>query len=241
MISLATWMRSWAYLITFVTWSIIAGLGFSPLLVTRTTSLIAIRAWVRGIMVLARCVAGIKYTALGREHIPDGPFILAAQHQAAYETFRVFLELKRPILVLKRELTWIPIIGWYMGRGGLIAIDRSAGAGAMRKILRAADAALARGDQLVIFPEGTRVPPGVSWPYQPGIAALYAHCRVPVVPMALNTGVLWGKTRILKRPGRIVFRFLPPLPEGLSKRAVLDELRTRIESADLSVPAAQGN
>jgi 1-acyl-sn-glycerol-3-phosphate acyltransferase len=237
MISPLTWIRSWIYLIAFVTWTVIAGIGFLPLLVTRSTSLVAIRTWVRGIMVLARGIVGIKYTAFGREHIPDGPFILAAQHQASYETFRVFLELKRPILVLKRELTWIPVVGWYMACAGLIAIDRDAGAGAMRKMLRAADAALARGEQLVIFPEGTRVPPGAKWPYQPGIAALYAHCHVPVIPMALNTGILWGKTRILKCPGRIVFRFLPPLPEGLNKREVIDQLRTRIESADLSVPA----
>jgi 1-acyl-sn-glycerol-3-phosphate acyltransferase len=236
MISPVTWVRSWLYLVTFLAWCVIAGLGFLPLLVTRRTTLVAIRGWARGIMVLARVVAGIRYTAIGREQIPAGPFILAAQHQAAYETFRVFLEVPRPILVLKRELTWIPVIGWYMHRAGLIAVDRSAGAGAMRKMLRAADEALARGDQLVIFPEGTRVPPGESWPYQPGIAALYSHCQVPVVPMALNSGVLWGKTRILKCPGRIVFRFLPPLPEGLSKRDMLDQLRANIEGADLSVP-----
>jgi 1-acyl-sn-glycerol-3-phosphate acyltransferase len=236
MISPITWMRSWLYLVAFVTWTIIATTCFLPLLVTRRLALVAIRGWAGGIMGLARTIAGISYTAVGREHIPDGPFILAAQHQASYETYRVFLELKRPVLVLKRELTWIPLVGWYMAAAGMIAIDRSAGASAMRKVMSAADEALARGDQLVIFPEGTRVPPGEDWPYQPGIAALYSHCHVPVIPMALNTGILWGKTRILKCPGRIVFRFLPPLPEKLSKQQVLDELRTRIRSADLSVP-----
>lgn len=229
-----TWLRSWAYLFAFLAWTIFASVGMLPLLVRRSWTLVAIRTWVGGIMVLARVIARIDCRVVGREHIPSGPCIIAAQHQASYETYRVFLEIERPVLVLKRELTWIPIIGWYMARGGLVPIDRSAGAGAMRKMLRAAEAALARGDQIVLFPEGTRVLPGVYRAYQPGIAALYSYCKVPVIPMALNSGVLWGKTRILKRPGTIVMKFLPALPERLGKQEMLDTLRARIEGADLT-------
>ena len=232
-VSVGIWVRSWIYLVAFLTWTVFCCVAFIPLLITRPSTLVAIRGWVRGIMFLARVIARIDSRTEGREHMPDGACIVAAQHQASYETFRVFLDVPRPALVLKRELTWIPLIGWYMYRGGMVPIDRGAGITAMRKMLRAADEALARGDQLVIFPEGTRTPAGVRVPYRPGVAALYSHCKVPVIPMALNSGRLWGKTRLLKLPGTITFKFLPALPAGLKKDEMLAELRTRLESAGL--------
>ena len=226
--------RSWIFLFAFLLWAVIACLSFLPLLVTQRLALQAIRMWAGGIMLLARAIVGINCRVEGRENIPPGPCIIAAQHQASFETYRVFLELERPVLVLKRELTWIPIFGWFMRRSGLVPVDRGAGGRAMRQMLRATDAAIARGDQVVIFPEGTRTAPGAHTPYRPGVFALYSHCKAPVIPLALNSGHLWGKSRVLKLPGEIVFRFLPALPAGLDREAMLAELRTRIESADLS-------
>jgi 1-acyl-sn-glycerol-3-phosphate acyltransferase len=232
--NLITWIRSWLYTVAFVCWTALAGVVLLPTLMRREWTLVTIRIWVGGIMLLARTIAGVDCRVEGREHIPAGPCIIAAQHQSSYETYRIFLDLARPVLVLKRELIAIPIVGWYMGRAGLVPIDRSAGAGAMRKMLRAATAAVKRGDQIFIFPEGTRVPPGVKHPYQPGIYALYHHLKVPVVPMALNSGAPWGKTRILKIPGTITMRYLPALPAGLEKDEMLAMLRERIESAGLT-------
>jgi 1-acyl-sn-glycerol-3-phosphate acyltransferase len=232
-VSLETWIRSWIYLVAFVTWSFFCCVLFLPLLVARPSTLVACRAWASGILVLARIIVRIDSTTEGREHLPQGACIVAAQHQASYETFRMFLELERPVFVLKRELTWIPMIGWYMYRAGMVPIDRGRGVTAMRKMLRAADTALARGDQIVIFPEGTRTPHGVRVPYRPGVAAIYSHCKVPLIPMALNSGRVWGKTRVLKLPGTITFKFLPALPDGLQKDAMLTELRARLEGAGL--------
>jgi 1-acyl-sn-glycerol-3-phosphate acyltransferase len=237
MIPLTVWIRSWAYLFFFLLWTAVAAVAFLPLLITRRCTRVAIRLWVGGIMVLARSIAGIDCRVSGHENIPSGPCIVAAQHQASFETYRVFLELRQPVLVLKRELSWIPLIGWYMRRGGLVPIDRGAGARAMRQMLRAADAAIARGDQVVIFPEGTRIKTGERKPYRPGIVALYAHCQAPVIPMALNSGYFWGKTRILKIPGNIEMKFLPALPPGLGKDEMLTELRQRLESAGLPNPS----
>ena len=231
--SLAIWLRSWAYLLAFLSWTAaVAILGLPTLLATRST-LIVVRIWIRGIMVLARVIVGINCSVRGHEHVPQGACIIAAQHQSSFETYRLFLELEHPIFILKRELVWIPIIGWYMKRAGFVSIDRGAGAGAMRKMLRLAQAALSAGNQVVVFPEGTRVLPGEKRPYRPGIAALYAHCAVPVVPMALNSGRLWGKTRVLKVPGEITFQFLPALPAGLDKGQVLAELQRRLDGAGL--------
>lgn len=229
-------LRSWIYLLAFLTWTIGLALICTPLLVARRTAVGAIRVWVHGVRNLARVICGVTFRSEGRENLPQGPCIIAAQHQSSFETYEMFLELENPVFVLKRELIYIPVVGWYMQRAGLVHIDRGAGAAAMRKMFREAQEALTAGNQVVIFPEGTRVKPGTSVPYKPGVAALYAYCDAPVIPMALNTGYIWGKTRILKRPGEIVFRYLPALPKGLSRDEMLAELRRRLEAADAELP-----
>ncbi|MCC6912241.1 MAG: 1-acyl-sn-glycerol-3-phosphate acyltransferase [Rhodospirillaceae bacterium] len=229
-------LRSWIYLFAFLTWTIGLALMCTPLLIWRRTTVGAIRVWVHGVRNLARVICGVTFRSEGRENLPKGACIVAAQHQSSFETYEMFLELENPVFVLKRELIYIPVVGWYMQRAGLVHIDRGAGATAMRKMFREAQEALAAGNQVVIFPEGTRVKPGTSVPYKPGVAALYAHCDAPVIPMSLNTGTIWGKTRILKRPGEIVFRYRPALPKGLSRDEMLAELRVRLEAADAELP-----
>jgi len=207
-----------------------------PTLITRRSALVTIRLWVNGVLTLARVVCRITFRTEGREHIPEGACIVAAQHQSSFETYQLFVEVPEPVFVLKKELLMIPFIGWYIRAAGLVPIDRDAGAGAMRRMLRAADDAVAKGRQILIFPEGTRTPPGVHEPYRPGVVALYNRLKVPVVPMALNTGYSWGKTRILKLPGEIVFKYLPPIEAGLSKDEFLATLRQRLEDAAATLP-----
>ena len=234
--------RSWIYSIIFPLWTAFMAIGGIPLLITPAGALFIIRTWERGVEFLARTIVGITYRAEGLEHIPDGPCIIAAQHQSSFETYRLFVELDRPVYVLKKELVLIPFVGWYIQRAGLVPIDRKGHAAALRRMLRAAEKAAARGGQLIIFPEGTRTTPGVRVEYRPGVAGLYAHLKVPVVPMALNSGYLWGKTRVRKDPGEIVFRFLPALPPGLSREDMLAELRRRIDAAasELALPGKGG-
>lgn len=229
-------LRSWVYFFAYLAWTVGVAIVCLPLLTSREATRVAIRAWVRGVKTLARIICNITFRAEGRENIPAGPCIVAAQHQASFETYEMFLEFQSPVFVLKRELSYIPVIGWYMKRAGLVHVDRGAGASAMRKMLREAQAAVDTGHQVIIFPEGTRAKPGATVSYKPGIVALYTHCDVPVIPMALNTGHIWGKTRILKRPGEIVFRYLPALPKGLSRDEMLAELRRRIEAASAELP-----
>lgn len=206
------------------------------MLLRRGWTIAAIRFWIGGIFLLARTVAGVTYRIEGRENLPAGPCIIAAQHQSAFETYLLFTLLARPVFILKRELAKIPIIGWYIKRAGLVDIDRSAGAAALRWTLQCSQVALGRGEQVIIFPEGTTVPPGMRRPYRPGIAALYRQCDAPVIPVALNSDYCWGKIRVLKRPGEITLRFLPALPKGLGKDEILDVLRQRIEAAARIMP-----
>ena len=133
--------------------------------------------------------------------------------------------------MLKKELAWLPIYGWYAMRAGSIAVDRKAGATALKRMIAAARRAVAAGRPIVIFPEGTRTAVGARLPYQPGVAALYLQLGVPLVPVAVNSGLYWGRRAFLKRPGRIVLEVLPPIPPGLDRRTVMRLLEERIEVA----------
>ena len=125
----------------------------------------------------------------------------------------------------------IPLFGWCLVHAGMIRIDREGGARALRGLIEDGRAALARGAPIVIFPEGTRMPPGERRPYQPGVAALYRHLDCPVVPVALNSGVFWSRRSFVKRPGRIVVEFLPPIAPGLERKEFMAELERRLEGA----------
>jgi 1-acyl-sn-glycerol-3-phosphate acyltransferase len=189
------------------------------------------RLWQRGVQRLLAVLAGLTYEVRGRERIPATPAIFAFKHQSAWETLVLLLVLKDPAIALKRELTQIPLFGWYLLRAGMIRIDRAGGARALRALVDDARAALARGCSIVIFPEGTRAPVGERNPYHPGVAALYRQLDCPVVPVALNSGLFWRRRGFIKRPGRIVVEFLPPIAPGLDRKAFMAELEQRLEGA----------
>ena len=122
------------------------------------------------------------------------------QHQSAWETLVFHLLLDDPVFILKRELLKVPLIGWYMRKSGSIPIDRAAGFRSIKAMLPEVERALANGSQVIVFPEGTRTPPGQRRPYHPGIAAIYARTEAPIVPVALNSGMFWGRRRFSRIP-----------------------------------------
>ena len=164
--------------------------------------------------------------------------IYAAKHQSAWETVVLALLLHTPVFVLKRELLRLPLLGWYFSKAGCIAVDRSAGMRALRKLRDDAIAAASGGRSILIFPQGTRVAPGVEHRYEIGVFALYEATGLPVVPIALNSGHVWGRNNWLKRPGRIDVEFLAPIEPGLSRRDFMERLETAIETrmAELDAP-----
>lgn len=196
--------------------------------------------WCRGVVWLARVVCGVRYRVVGRENLPSGPVLLAAKHQSEYDGVIFHLLLDDPVYVLKQELLRIPMFGLYLRALGNIGIDRSAGVRALRTMLPAVTTRIAEGSQVIVFPEGTRVDPGAVAAYQPGVAALYQRLEVPLVPVALNSGLCWGRGALNKRPGVITIAFLPPLPRGLSRDAFLAELADRIETATSRLSAGAG-
>jgi 1-acyl-sn-glycerol-3-phosphate acyltransferase len=139
--------------------------------------------------------------------------------------------LHYPAYVLKRELLYLPLFGLYLLRAGMIPVDRRGRASALKRMLAAAKRRREEGRDLLIFPEGTRVAPGQHQAYQPGVAALYGHLDLPVVPVALNSGLFWGRRSFNKKPGTITLEFLPAIAPGLARKVFMAELETRLEGA----------
>ncbi|MGH8706894.1 MAG: lysophospholipid acyltransferase family protein [Burkholderiales bacterium] len=178
----------------------------------RLTRYRIISGWSRLVVRLARALCGIRWTVEGREHLPAKPAVILAKHQSAWETL-AFQEIFPPqVLVLKRELLWIPFFGWGLALMSPIAIDRANGRAALRDIARRGKERLAQGFWVVIFPEGTRVRVGEKRDYQQGGAWLAAQCGVPVVPVAHNAGRLWPRNAFLKQPGNVTVRIGPAIP-----------------------------
>lgn len=193
--------------------------------------------WARGILVLLRLIAGLDHRVLGRERLPDGPVIFATKHQSAWETI-AFLVVGPPFsAILKRELQWIPLYGWFLAKIGMVPIDRKARRRALKRMVARAKEELGRGRSIWVAPEGTRVPPGESRPYHAGIAAVYKDLGVPVVPIALNSGVFWPRRSFRKWPGTITLAFLEPIPPGLPRPEFMALLHDRIETASTRLAA----
>lgn len=225
------WLRSAAFNVLFFGYTAIAtlaGLPFLPFLSEHAVRLYA-RAWMRGVWLLLRGIVGLEVEVRGAERLPPGPVIFAAKHQSALDTLVFHLVRTDVVYGLKQELGRIPLFAFYLARSGNIFLDRGGAARALKSLVRGAKAAVARGCSIVIFPEGTRKPPGAPPDYKAGVAALYAALGVPVVPVALNTGLFWPRRSFVKRPGRAVVEFLEPIPPGLGRTAFMALLEQRIE------------
>ncbi len=196
-----------------------------------------IRNWMSFLLWLAKVLARLDYEIRGRENLPAAPVVIAAKHQSAWDTAAFFHELDDAAFIIKKELLAIPVYGWLLRRDRMIAIDREGGSDALKKMVRDTRAALAAGRQVVIFPEGTRGEPGERLPYHPGVAALYAMTGVPVVPVAVNSGLFWGRRSFLKHPGTITIEYLEPMPLGMKRHAFMAELERRIETASENLMA----
>lgn len=225
-------IRSIVFNITFFAWAFFSAILFIPLFIisAKFTQKVG-KPWAYISLLLARVFCGIKYEIRGRENILEAPVIYASKHQSAWDTLIFILLLPRVAYVLKKELLRLPFWGWYLWRMKMIAIDRAKGASSIKQLIRDGKTALAENRPIVIFPEGTRTRPGATPDYHSGITALYSQFNVPVVPVALNSGVYWGKNAFFKKPGTIIMELLPPIPAGLTKKDFAERLKDDIEAA----------
>ena len=228
----ALFLRSALFNLLFFGWTIFELVFTSPVLLMPQAAVRAVaRSWARVVFVLMRVVVGLDYEVRGDVERLRRAGLIASNHQSAWDTIVFFGICDRPTYAMKKELMAIPIYGWLSRRQGHIAVDRKAGASAIRRLQRTAQAMLAAGRQIVLFPQGTRVAPGERRRYQPGIAGLYQALGVPVTPVALNSGLFWPRRSFLKWPGKIVLEILPDIPPGLPRAEFLRTLEERIETA----------
>jgi 1-acyl-sn-glycerol-3-phosphate acyltransferase len=218
--------------------TIIAIVGSPILLMPRRFVVAWSLFWIDFCLWWLRVTCRLTHRVGGLENMPAGPVIFACKHQSSWETLAFSRLFPGAATVMKRELVLIPVVGWAMARVGNIAVERGDGSKALRGLVKQARATLAEGRSILIFPEGTRVAVGDERPYQVGTAALYRQLGVPVVPVALNSGLFWGRRKFIKRPGVIDVEILPAIPPGLSRDVFMTTLRERIEGATNRLVAA---
>lgn len=198
--------------------------------------------WSRSSLWLYDKIALTRSDITGVENLPQGSFILAPKHQSFWDAISFFPYLKDPLYILKRELQWIPFFGWYVMKMRMIPVDRGSRSRALKAVLAATKAEMARNPrQLIIYPEGTRRPPGAEPNYKWGIVELYTTLGVPVVPVAHVAGLYWPRRKFLRFPGTIRARFLKPIEPGLSKEEFMERLISATETAcdELLIEAAR--
>ena len=225
-------VRSLAFAAAFYATTALFVLAGAPLLVVpRRFAMVALKAYARCCMWLLRTIVGANVEVRGAGHIPTGAALVAAKHQSAWETFAIIPLLSDPAMVMKAELGWIPLYGWFAHKLGHIFVARERGPAALRGLIADARSRAAAGRQIVIFPEGTRQAVSAPPSYKAGVVALYEGLDLPCVPVALNSGLYWPRRSLIRYPGTIVVEFLAPIPPGLERAVFRETLEARIEAA----------
>ena len=225
-------LRSLAFNVAFYLNLVVLMIGGLPTILRGRRSIFALaRLWGTVSVWLIEKICGLRVEFRGLENIPEGGYIIAAKHESFLETFALLEHAPDFAIILKKQLVYIPLFGLYLVRAEQIAIDRSRGRNALTQIIKQAGDVLREGRQVFIYPEGTRRPPGAPGRYKQGVAALYAATGAPCLPVALNTGLFWGRRGFTRRPGVAVIEYLPPIAPGLSREAFGAQLENAIESA----------
>jgi len=227
-----TALRSLLYNVAFyVNIIVLMFLGLPMILLGRHGAFFMARLWGSTSIWLLDKICHLKIEYRGVENIQQGGYILASKHESFLETFALLEHAPDFAIILKKQLVWIPLFGLYLVGARQIAIDRSRGRAALSQIVAQARQVIGAGRQIIIYPEGTRRPPGAPPRYKFGVAAIYAETSAPCVPVALNTGLYWGRRGFTRRPGTAVIEYLPPILPGLDRDAFAAKLESSIEQA----------
>ena len=224
--------RSIAFVVVFyLNTALFLVLGSWLLLAPRSWAMAGLKAHARASLWCMRLIVGTEMEVRGREHLPEGPVLVAAKHQSAWDTFALIPLFDDPAVVMKAELGHIPLYGWFSRKFEHVLIRRERGPAALRQLLKDAKSRAEEGRQILIFPEGTRRPSGAEPKYLPGVVALYEGLDLPCVPLALNSGLYWPRRSLWRHPGKIIVEFLEPLPPGMARKDFLRILQEHIEAA----------
>ncbi|MDO6964778.1 lysophospholipid acyltransferase family protein [Rhizobium alvei] len=239
------YLRSGLFHIAFYTSFIVQMLVFTPIyfFLPRKTAYFVPKNWARSNLWIAKTFLGLTFEIEGLEKLPKSGFILSPKHQSFWDTFALIPSLDDPVYILKRELLWIPLFGWYAAKQRMIPINRAAKSRAIPEMLARAREEMDAGRQLIIYPEGTRKAPGAPPDYKIGIARLYSDLKVPVVPVVMHPGLFWPRHGFLRFGGHFKVRFLDPIEPGLSTDAFFRQLveTTERESDRLLLETVRAN
>lgn len=233
------WVRSLLFIGQMYLVMGLMGLFYAvPMLVHRDWAFRGIHTYCRWVRWTAGWMVGLKSEIRGE--VPVDEVLVASKHQSFFDIIMIVSVLPRPKFVMKRQLLFAPVLGWYARRIGCIAVDRGKRGAAIRKMVADVESGRSDPGQLVIYPQGTRVAPGVERPYKVGTAVLYAQMGQDCVPAATNVGVFWPRHGIYRKPGLAVVEFLPRIGPGLADKAFLRELETVIEGRSNALMAEAG-
>jgi len=215
---------------------------FSPLLLINGKKFgkIILDLWFSLIKGGCKNIIGIDHKLQGDENLREallrGPCLFVAKHQSSWETGILGHYVGNFCFIIKKELSRVPLYGWFLKKSQMIFVDRSGGSRALKDLLIQAKERVAGGTSIIIFPEGTRTMPGQKVKYQIGVAFLYESLNIPVVPIAHNSGVFWGRKGFKKKPGEITLQFLPIIEPGLSREEFMEKIKESIEGACAKMP-----
>lgn len=234
------WVRSVVFIAQMYVAMLVLAVAFAPLaLVRRDMALRACHSFCHYVRWSAAWIAGLRSEIRGP--VPDGAVLVAAKHQSFFDIILIFGALPRPRFVMKKQLKWAPLLGWYAMRIGCVPVDRGKRGSAIKDMMKRVAAGQEEAGQLIIYPQGTRVAPGAKMPYKVGTAVLYDQMKQDCVPVATNVGLFWPKHSLFRKPGLAVVEFLPPIPAGLPPRDFLAQMETVIEQkSDALMAETQG-
>tara|TARA_B100000315_G_scaffold256942_1_gene304249 strand:- start:263 stop:1036 length:774 start_codon:yes stop_codon:yes gene_type:complete len=225
------YLRSGLFNFLFFAWTAFmlaflwVAMPFSPATFRRAISL-----WPKGCFALLKII-GVSFEMRGLENLPKKPVVFAVKHQSVWETIFFLWQHRDNAYIMKSELARIPFWGWYMTKSSHVLVDRTGGARSMRDMIRKTEVIMDNNRSIAIFPEGTRMPSGTIGKFHPGVAAIYTQLEATVVPVAVNSGMYWPRRKFLKKPGKIVIEFLPPIEPGMDRKTFMAELQSRIKAA----------
>lgn len=217
-------------LCTFLVWSLI---------LPRRATFACILYYFRSVHLLEKYILNLDYVVEGMENLPkDGSYIIAMKHQSTYETFKVFMIFGYVAIIMKRELSWIPLWGWYALKTKMIFVNRKGRSKAVESLIKNAKPVIDEGRPILIYPQGTRVSIHdtiADKPYKQGSLRLYEEYKLPIVPVAMNSGQFWPKGSFIKKPGTVTFKVLPPLSTDLSPKEAFHKMRDVLEEESLKL------
>ena len=233
------WLLSLVFIIQMYLAMLVLGIVFLiPAALDRRHAHTACRSFCRWVRFSLRWLCGLRTEVRGP--VPETEVLVAAKHQSFLDIILIFGAVPRGKFIMKKELMWAPILGWYAMRIGCVPVDRGKRGAAITQMMKDVHSGASLPGQLIIYPQGTRVAPGVKAPYKVGSALLYSQLAEECVPVATNVGLYWPKRGILRKPGLALVEFLPAIPPGLGNGEFMARLEAEIETASDRLMAEAG-